>query len=34
MQVKCTSCGSTQNTNQAQNYDFCDNHVDIETSKN
>lgn len=34
MQVKCTSCGALQNINQAQNCDFCGNHIEIENAKN
>lgn len=34
MQVKCTSCGASQNISQAQNCDFCGNLIEIESAKN
>jgi len=34
MQVKCTSCGASQNINQAQNCDFCGNLIELESAKN
>ena len=33
MQVKCTSCGASQNINQAQNCDFCGNIIELESAK-
>jgi hypothetical protein len=33
MQVKCTSCGASQNINQAQNCDFCGNLIELESAK-
>jgi hypothetical protein len=33
MQVKCTSCGASQNINQAQNCDFCGNLIEMESAK-
>lgn len=34
MQVKCTSCGASQNISQAQNCDFCGNLIELESAKN
>lgn len=34
MQVKCTSCGASQNISEAQNCDFCGNLIEIESAKN
>ncbi len=34
MQVKCTSCGASQNISQPQNCDFCGNLIEIESAKN
>jgi hypothetical protein len=34
MQVKCTSCGASQNINEAQNCDFCGNLIELESAKN
>ncbi len=34
MQVKCTSCGASQNISQAQNCDFCGNVIELESAKN
>ena len=34
MQVKCTSCGASQNISQAQNCDFCGNLIEVESAKN
>ena len=33
MQVKCTSCGASQNISQAQNCDFCGNLIELESAK-
>jgi tetratricopeptide (TPR) repeat protein len=33
MQVKCTSCGASQNIIQAQNCDFCGNLIELESAK-
>lgn len=34
MQVKCTSCGASQNISQAQNCDFCGNVIELESATN
>ena len=34
MQVKCTTCGASQNISQAQNCDFCGNLIELESAKN
>ena len=33
MQVKCTSCGASQNISQAHNCDFCGNLIELESAK-
>lgn len=33
MQVKCTSCGATQNVSENQNCDFCGNSIELESAK-
>ena len=33
MQVKCTSCGASQNINESQNCSYCGNLIEIETGK-
>lgn len=33
MQVKCTSCGASQNISQAQSCDFCGNLIELESAK-
>ena len=33
MQIKCTSCGASQNINQLQNCDFCGNLIELESAK-
>ncbi len=34
MQVKCTSCGASQNISQAQNCDFCGSVIELESATN
>lgn len=34
MQVKCTSCGASQNINEAQICSYCGNLIEIESAKN
>ena len=34
MQVKCTSCGATQNISEAKNCDFCGNLIELESATN
>ena len=34
MQVKCTSCGATQNVSENQNCDFCGNLIELESATN
>ena len=34
MQVKCTSCGATQNISENQNCDFCGNLIELESATN
>jgi hypothetical protein len=34
MQVKCISCGASQNVTQSQNCEFCGNIVELESAKN
>ena len=34
MQVKCTSCGATQNISEAKNCDFCGNVIELESATN
>jgi hypothetical protein len=33
MQVKCTSCGASQNISQAQDCEFCGNNIELETAE-
>ena len=34
MQVKCTSCGASQNISEAKNCDFCGNLIELESATN